>query len=304
MFGNVFKNMGHWTQLLFLCFFSFAGLMFGTFLSSMLGFIFQENVYDIFSQSLTFLRFSQVLVVICWLFLPSILFALLFKENLKSYFKVDKKISWVYILLIIALVLVIQPLVELSGYLNHQIPFPDSLSALEEMLQRIENSARQVMELFIADKSITGIISNVLIIAVLPALVEEVFFRGCLQQILLKIVKNIHLGVWLTAIIFSAVHMEFYGFIPRILLGAMLGYLFIWSGSLWAPILAHFVNNLGVIIMQQIYYGTPEYEALDNFDPQSNVIYIVLSVILTIVIGYFLSVKMGCQKDKMTISNE
>jgi hypothetical protein len=77
----------------------------------------------------------------------------------------------------------------------------------------------------------------------MAALSEELFFRGVLQNVLIDCFKNKHVGVWVGAIIFSAFHLQFYGFLPRILMGAYLGYLLVWTGSLWPGIIAHFLNN-------------------------------------------------------------
>ena len=96
-------------------------------------------------------------------------------------------------------------------------------------------------------------IFNVFMVALIPALGEELLFRGVVQKIFTGWAKNIHIGVWMSALLFSAMHMQFYGFVPRLLLGAMLGYLFVWSGSLWLSILAHFVNNAAAVIFTYLY---------------------------------------------------
>ncbi|TAF81977.1 MAG: CPBP family intramembrane metalloprotease, partial [Sphingobacteriales bacterium] len=88
-----------------------------------------------------------------------------------------------------------------------------------------------------------------LMIAILPAIGEELFFRGTIQNIFTALFKNPHVAVWLTAILFSAIHLQFYGFLPRMFLGALFGYLFIWGKSIWLPILGHFLNNGFAVIM-------------------------------------------------------
>jgi membrane protease YdiL (CAAX protease family) len=87
-------------------------------------------------------------------------------------------------------------------------------------------------------------------IAFLPAIGEELLFRGVILRIFTNWTKNHHWGVWISAILFSALHMQFYGFIPRMLLGVLFGYLLVWSGSMWLPIIAHFINNgVAVVVM-------------------------------------------------------
>lgn len=92
-------------------------------------------------------------------------------------------------------------------------------------------------------ESTTQMILAFLVIAILPAIGEEIVFRGMIQNDFYRGTGNIHLSIWISAIIFSAVHVQFYGFFPRMFLGALFGYLYFWSGNLWMPVLAHFVNN-------------------------------------------------------------
>ena len=96
--------------------------------------------------------------------------------------------------------------------------------------------------------------------ALLPALAEELSFRGTLQQIICKGQSDqipstkVHVAIWITAFIFSAIHMQFYGFVPRMLMGAMFGYIFVWTGSLWVPMTMHFVNN-GLAVLAYYFFG-------------------------------------------------
>ena len=94
---------------------------------------------------------------------------------------------------------------------------------------------------------------NLLIIAIIPALGEELFFRGYLQQTITKWTISPHIGIIITAVLFSAIHFQFYGLIPRFILGVLLGYIFLWSNNLWLPIIAHFVNNAQVLIISFVF---------------------------------------------------
>jgi membrane protease YdiL (CAAX protease family) len=84
---------------------------------------------------------------------------------------------------------------------------------------------------------------NLIMIAVLPALGEEFIFRGVFQKIFCRLFGSGHIAIWITAFIFSFVHLQFFGFLPRFILGLLFGYLFYWSRTLWLPVIAHFVNN-------------------------------------------------------------
>jgi membrane protease YdiL (CAAX protease family) len=91
------------------------------------------------------------------------------------------------------------------------------------------------------------------IIAVLPAIGEELVFRGLIQNELFRGTKNIHVSIWIAAFLFSAIHIQFFGFVPRLLLGALFGYLYYWSGNLSLAILAHFVNNAVSVVALYLY---------------------------------------------------
>jgi membrane protease YdiL (CAAX protease family) len=94
-----------------------------------------------------------------------------------------------------------------------------------------------------------GLLVGMFVIAVLPAVGEELVFRGIVQRRLYTLVRNPHVAIWTAALAFSAIHVQFFGFFPRLLLGALFGYLYYWSGNLWYPIFAHFVNNGFTLLM-------------------------------------------------------
>jgi membrane protease YdiL (CAAX protease family) len=123
----------------------------------------------------------------------------------------------------------------------------------------------------------------------MAAVVEEFFFRGVLLQIFRKITNNYHWAVWIAAIIFSAVHAQFYGFVPRLLLGALLGYVFVFSGSLWIPIIVHFINNATGVLLYYFYHDTPQYNTIENFASQDAQWTALLSLMLTVALLYYLS---------------
>lgn len=138
-------------------------------------------------------------------------------------------------------------IVAYSYYLNGLFPIPDWMLEAEERNQKLLTAALTM-------DSVGELMVCIFIVALVPALGEELIFRGILQDRLYKWSKNEHLSVWLIAIVFSAIHMQFQGFIPRMLLGAILGYMFVWSGSLWLPIIAHFFNNAFQVVVY--YYQT------------------------------------------------
>jgi hypothetical protein len=106
-----------------------------------------------------------------------------------------------------------------------------------------EDSAEKLMAVMLQMKNIWQVIADVLAVGLLTAIVEEFMFRGVLQTIFERWTKNTHAAIWITAILFSAFHMEFFGFLPRLMLGVLFGYFVAWSGSIWPAVWAHFLNN-------------------------------------------------------------
>jgi len=128
-------------------------------------------------------------------------------------------------------------------YWNSQIQFPEFMSGFEEYAKRTEADTMRLTTYLTDFENIYEYIAGIIVIGIIAGIGEEYLFRGILQPKLHQYTGNAHLGIWLAAIIFSAIHIQFYGFFPRMLLGALFGYLYLYSGSLFYPILAHILNN-------------------------------------------------------------
>ena len=157
---------------------------------------------------------------------------------------------------VVVLMLVALPAINLLGDINKQMTLPAFLESLEQWMKTSEESAKVLTEQFMHATTFGGLIINLLLMAVLPALGEELTFRGVLQQLFrgsnvleLQGSRVPHLAIWCSAILFSAIHLQFYGFVPRMLMGALFGYALVWTGSLWVPILMHFTNNAAAVIL-------------------------------------------------------
>lgn len=153
------------------------------------------------------------------------------------------RVSGTGFVLMLLVLLAAEPVVAFSGWLNQQMSLPDFLSGLENWMSAMEERAMELTESFLHVTTWTGLLVNLLMIAVIPGVGEELFFRGLLQQFFGKWFRNVPVAVIFTALLFSGLHMQFYGFLPRFLLGLLFGYLFVWSGNLWYPILAHILHN-------------------------------------------------------------
>lgn len=174
------------------------------------------------------------------------------------------------------------PAINLLGEINHMIKFPDSLSLLENYLVDMEHRAEELTNAMLSVDSLSGLLVNIGLIAIIPAVGEELFFRGTIQRLLQDKMK-MHAAVWITALIFSSIHFQFYGFIPRLLMGAFLGYLFAWTRNLWVPILAHFTNNaLAVVFFYMKYTGQTNVD-LENIGKSETYLYGLVSLLIVLI---------------------
>lgn len=146
------------------------------------------------------------------------------------------------------------PAISMLAEWNKGMELPSFLASMEEMMRQMEESAKEVTDQFLNTSSVGMMFVNLFVIALLPAVGEEMMFRGWLQRVLGKSV-NYHTAIWVSAFVFSAIHFQFYGFIPRMLIGAALGYLYCYTGSLWASIVAHFTNNAVAVISAFLVYN-------------------------------------------------
>jgi membrane protease YdiL (CAAX protease family) len=179
----------------------------------------------------------------------ALLLAYLFSFNSNQFLLLDQYPGTKFSIAAVMLVLVIFPVVNLIAALNSEIQLPEFLGGVERYLNEQDRMNEQIMETFLADTNLRGLFINIVMIGIIPAVGEELFFRGVVQNIFSRMTRNHHWGIWITAAIFSLIHMQFSGFFPRVFLGAMFGYLLVWSRSMWVPILAHFINNLASVIM-------------------------------------------------------
>ena len=201
------------------------------------------------AEEIARLKWMQLLSAIGTFLVPPIICAYLWDEHHRPerWLQMDRGAHWSLFLMAIGIMVVALPAVTLFEHLNHMIPMPQSAIDAEE-------SAKEMMQGFLQMDTFGDVLVNLGLIAVLPALCEEMTFRGTLQQILRgeevdDSSRKTHIAIWATAIIFSAIHMQFLGFIPRMMMGALFGYMFVWSGSLWIPIAMHFTNNaIGVFL--------------------------------------------------------
>jgi uncharacterized protein len=187
--------------------------------------------------------------------------------------------------LTIVIVIVFMGLNSIFIEWNQNFKFPDAFTGWEASLRAMENQLTELTTYLTTFDSTSQVVIAFIVIAVLPAIGEELVFRGIIQKELFRGTKNIHLSIWIAAAIFSAIHMQFYGFVPRMLLGALFGYLYHWSGNLTLAMLAHFVNNGFTVIA--LYLHQQKMIDIDIESPESAPWQAVLfSAIFTVVLLY------------------
>ncbi len=195
------------------------------------------------SKMINLLKIGQVISVIIVFILPAVLFAQLWTTKKIHYLGLTKIPHTTTILYALFAMLFAMPLINWLSELNQQMNFPESFNNIETWMRNSEEKSAKLTEAFMNTTSVKGLLLNFFVVAFMAALSEEIFFRGIVQNVLVECLKNMHIAVWTGAILFSAFHMQFFGFFPRMIMGAFLGYLYLWSGSLWPSMLAHFINN-------------------------------------------------------------
>lgn len=201
---------------------------------------------------INFIRGMQVVQFIALFLVPSLVCARLFSTDTKKYLGLKKPSNNFYFLVGVAVMIVAIPLVNWLGELNKNFQFP---SDMEQWMKSSEEEAAKTVRALLSKHTIRDLIINVICIAGLAAVGEEFLFRGMVQRLLIKMFKTPWPGIIITAFLFSSMHMQFYGFLPRFALGILLGAIYWYSGSLWTAILAHFVYDALLIVLV---YFNPE----------------------------------------------
>ena len=260
-----FKNAPVFVQLLMILAVIAFGFLFSIFLASLLIIskfgispeiiiAIQQNLFD-YPDLIRGIQFLQTLGIFL---LPAVICAWLFSDNYKEYLRIDQPIRLSVTVWTIISMIVVVPFLNWTYFLNQQMVFPEALKGLENWMKESEAAAERLTHLLLDTKNIPTIIFNILIVCVIAGASEEFMFRGLLQTFLGKAVRNPHLLIWTIAVLFSAIHLQFYGFITRMLLGAWLGYLMYYTKTIWIPVLAHFINNFISVGIYYLFRNTPD----------------------------------------------
>lgn len=248
-----------------------------------------ESVARLATESdINLAKYYQIVTQFSMFILPALLFAFLIKKQIWSFFKMNEAPKLIFLGLGIVVLLLSNPFSEWLIHQNARINFPESLSFIEEWMKDSEEKAAFATNIFLDMKDWKDYAINILMIGILAAVGEELLFRGSLQPLLVRMVGNAHIAIWVTAFIFSAIHLQFYGFFARFFLGALLGYFYYYSNNLWIPILAHFFNNSMAVTYVYI-TKEPLYdpETLNMSGEETSPLYALLSLSM-VILGVYL----------------
>ena len=282
---GIFSNRSALFQLGILLYFAFIGLLLSPAIGHAVIYIsglLSGNRPAADSPDISFyaLHTSQFFSGILIFILPAICTAYFCSKTPAEFLKIKRSVDIKILLLSAIMLLLISPAIDIATYLNSKIYLPEFMSPVADWMQKAEEHAANITEKVLSEKGFFPFVANIFIIGVMAGLTEEFFFRGALMSIIIKKIKKPHAAIWIVAIIFSIIHFQFSGFIPRILLGAYLGYLLYWTRNIWVPVFAHFLNNTIAITGYKmgLFQLSHESSALIKTDTDTNDIYITVIV--------------------------
>lgn len=235
------------------------------------------------ASALNSLKIMQMGSSVFGFLIPAIFFAKVIVRQPVPYLKANWRFPLILLLVVFFIMLISSPLMEMLITFNQKMVLPHALKGLEKWMRDAEDNAGKQTEILLQMKTPAAFLLNLLMIAILPAVSEEFIFRGCFQQIFTSWTKSLHWGVWLSAALFSFIHFQFFGFLPRMVLGVFFGYFAAWSGSIWPGVLGHFLNNGTAVLITYLYQNklikvNPDEQQL--FDWKSYTFSVILTVIL------------------------
>jgi len=276
-FKGLFKELPMWGQftivLFLLLFSSLSLLMLGEVLLKL--FPTEDNTLSI--------EITQLFSALGMFIVAPLAIAYLFSYHPQSFLSINKPQPKLLLLAIICIITSI-PFINYITSMNELMQLPEFLSGIEEWMRKMEDKNTRLTQEMLANQAWEMILLDILILAIIPAIGEEFLFRGIIQRGIEKKTHNIHLAIWCSAFIFSTIHLQFYGFFPRMFMGAIFGYMLYWGKSIWIPIACHFTNNFLVIITSHLYPEEFETSYLDNIGKEN----LLIAVISLLIFSFFI----------------
>ena len=234
---GTFENSSGFTQLCILMMFIFCGSIFGIIPISLL------EILNNGTRSASDIRVTILIQDLFIFILPPLATQFfIWKTPISKTLQLNKPMLSTIMWGILAIVS-IGPFIDFVSTWNQGLHLPQSMQLIEQWMIDSEKEAEVILNSILNTTTWGGYVSNILIISIMAGIGEELLFRGVLQKIFIGWTRNAHIGILLTAAIFSAIHFQFFGFFPRLILGSILGYIYLYSRSLWVPIIIHAINN-------------------------------------------------------------
>lgn len=221
-----------------------------------------QNVFDTGTKEYMFL--ASALQAIIMFVAPALATAFFVSPTPATLLGINKSCSLRNILGVILIFIIGMPLLNQVIWWNSQLSLPESMASIEQWIREMETNAATMQEVMLSSDSLGSLCLSILVVAILTGFAEEVFFRGTLQRVIASNGMNHHFAIWIAAFIFSLLHFQFFGFVPRILLGAFFGYLFYWTGSIWVAAIAHMINNAIVVITMYLSNIGYNFDAIEH----------------------------------------
>lgn len=306
MLRGAYSQINNLSKFILLIILVFSFLLFSTLLGILILVPFYgTGVINLFSAPdysndsvINAMKAMQIINMAGGLLLPAVIYFWLCSPDSNSKGNFHKPIYYLSVLLSGILIVFAQPLIGWANEINSYLILPEGLSAIENWMKNAETQGEMITEAFLSTTSTGGLMVNIFMIAILPAFAEEVLFRGALATLFKDWTKNVHLAIFLSSFIFAAIHMQFYGFLPRFLLGIALGYLYFWSGSLWLPIAAHFANNFLSVIVEFLFRKGIIHTNAENFGMDNVAWVTAISIVgVTGILYYIYTLTLKTQKE-------
>lgn len=277
MFFPIIKNTTTASRIFIFILLVVFGAVFGSVLASAVVLLSHGSLSDV-----TNLRIAQICSQVAGFVMPPLFYAALVKEKPLDYLGFKKMPAAA--LLGVAAMFTVLPFNSAVTEWNEGFTLPESMARLEEYFRMVQDMADDLMKKFLDVGNVGGLVTNILMIAALAAIGEELLFRSVIQPVMIRICRNAFVGILVTSVLFSAMHFEFYGFIPRIILGIMLGYMFYITGSIWSSMLMHFINNATIVVLYYLDFNNIVDVDVEKFGSSGNIFVIIGSLAVTVAI--------------------
>lgn len=240
-----------------------------------------------FSSNVFLTLFAQAYQSLFVFFLTSFLCAYIFDKKPVQYLHLYSHAQWHSYLYVILSMFLLIPTINVLAQWNANLHLPNCLQFVETWMAKQEDLASGVTKFLLSGNSISSLIISLFVMSILPAVGEELLFRGVLQNIMISWTKNVHVAIWVVAFIFGVIHIQFFGLVPRVLLGAFFGYLLLWGKTVWLPILAHFLNNAVSVIFYMLKNNHKISFDIDTLGTGETFYVTIIGVVLFLAMTYF-----------------